>query len=286
MTMNVVVSTPVNTDSGSATLRAIVAVDPKDRVRCQQPGCGHSVYAAVHVVEEDGRLLVLGSTCFSKRYGGPDALGAAQYGSGGGRKLTDEEREMLLQNTRALLAKFEREATAAARAHAARLEEFRRKQAALTSRRTPASPPQVPIPQAKAHRSAKPSSPWPWQMAWTSVALFSAPDGRDWVRVQHENGSQKLVPWPKFEGWATALPLGVGAADTSLGAIAVNNITGAIRILQRSGFRGPFVGAWQDVLPRGTTHSPLGVLGGVKPATPQPECNLYAELKGRSGPRK
>ena len=61
-------------------LRAVVAVDEKDRVQCQQPGCGHSVYAAVHVVEEDGRLLVLGSTCFAKRYGSSHALGPAQYG--------------------------------------------------------------------------------------------------------------------------------------------------------------------------------------------------------------
>jgi len=247
---------------GGATLRAIVALDPKERVRCQQPGCGHSVYAAVHVVEEDGRLLVLGSTCFSKRYGGPEALGAAQYGAGSGRRLSEEEREMLLQNTQALLARFEQEATAAARAHAARLEEFWRKQAALTSLRPPAPPPRVPSPQAVAHRSAKPSSPWPWQMAWTSVALFSAPDGRDWVRVQHEDGSQKLVPWPKFEGWTMALPQGVGIADTSLDAIAVDNIVEAIRILQSSGFRGPFVGAWQDVLSRNTTRAAPGVKGG------------------------
>ena len=39
---------------GHFRLRAIVTVDEQDRVRCQQPGCGHSVYAAIHVVEENG----------------------------------------------------------------------------------------------------------------------------------------------------------------------------------------------------------------------------------------
>lgn len=275
----------MTTGSGSARLRAIVAVDPKDRVRCQQPGCGHSVYAAVHVVEDEGRLLVLGSTCFAKRYGGPEALGAAQYGSSSGRRLTDEEREMLLQNTGALLARFEQEAVEVARAHAARLEELRRKHAALTNLRPPAPPNRAPSPQSTSQRSAKPPSPWPWQMAWTSIALLSAPDGRDWVRVQHEDGSQKLVPWPKFEGWETALPPGVGVADTTLSAIAVVNIVEAIRLLQSSGFRGPFVGAWQDVLPRSTTGASSVVKAGSKPTFPPPEYNRYAELKGRSGPR-
>src|SRR5690349_11602752 len=92
---------------GWARLRAIVAVDVIDRVQCQQSGCGHSVYAAIHVVEEEGRLLVLGSTCFAKRYGDAHALGQAQYGGDGGRKLTEEERRMLIQNTAALLAHFE-----------------------------------------------------------------------------------------------------------------------------------------------------------------------------------
>lgn len=259
--------------STGATLRAIVAVDPKDRVRCQQPGCGHSMYAAVHVVEEDGRLLVLGSTCFAKRYGGPEALGTAQYGSGSGRRLTDEEREILLRNTQALLARFEQEAKAAAHAHAARLEESRRKQAALTSLRSPAPPSRPPASHAAAHRSAKPLSPWPWQKAWTSVALFSGPNGEDWVRVQHEDDSQKLVPWPKFDGWETALPTGVGVADKNLGVVAVNNIVEAIRILQSSGFRGPFVGAWQDVLPRSTSRASSGVKGGWKPVPPNAEYN-------------
>lgn len=44
----------------SARLLAIIAVDFEKAVRCQKPGCGHRVYAAVHVVQDDGRYLVLG----------------------------------------------------------------------------------------------------------------------------------------------------------------------------------------------------------------------------------
>ena len=88
----------------STRLRAIVAVSPAERVRCQQSGCKCSVYAAIHVVEESGVLIVLGATCFSKRYGHLRALGDAQFGGGGGRQLTDAERQLLEQNTAALLA--------------------------------------------------------------------------------------------------------------------------------------------------------------------------------------
>lgn len=240
-----------NTSSKQATLRAIVAVDEKDKVQCQQPGCGHSVYAAVHVVEEDGSLLVLGSTCFSKRYGSPNALGGAQYGAGSGRKLTGEEREMLLRNTATLLARFDYERAAAAQADAARLEDLRRKQAERDNAISTAPRHRVsPSSHRLAQRSPHPPSPWSWQKAWTSIALFTGPQGKHWVRVQHQDGSQKLVPWPQFSGWETALPPGVGVVDNSLGAIAVDNIVEAIRLLQSSGFRGPFVGDWRQVLPR------------------------------------
>lgn len=223
-------------------LRAVVAVDPQRRVRCQQPGCGHSIYAAIHVVEEDGRLLVLGSTCFENRYGGPDALGHAQYGGGGGRKLTDEERLMLIQNTAALLAHFEVQAAAEQQQAA---EKLRRLKAAFEERQAA----QQPVTDAHG-QSRSGSSPWEWQKPWSSVALFTAPGGTHWVRVQHRDGSQKLAPWPAFEGWDRSLPAGVGAPDPSIGAYAVNDIVETIKVLRQHGFQGPFVGRWQDVVPR------------------------------------
>jgi hypothetical protein len=272
--------------SRPATLRAIVAVDEKDKVQCQQPGCGHSVYAAIHVVEEDGRLLVLGSTCFANRYGNANALGGAQYGAGSGRKLTEEERKMLLRNTEALLARFAREATATAQAHAARVEELRRKQAQLATTSNPGPGSRPPESHASAHHSSHPPSPWSWQRAWTSVALFTGPKGENWVRVQHEDGSQKLAPWPQFDGWETALPAGVGVADTSLGAIAVDNVVQAIQLLQGSGFRGPFVGSWQQVLPRSVSQALSPPRCASKGSASDSSYNAYAELKGRTSPRK
>ena len=51
-------------------LLAIVEVDKKKRVQCGQRGCGHGVYKAIHIVQDDDGLLVLGSTCYAKRYEG------------------------------------------------------------------------------------------------------------------------------------------------------------------------------------------------------------------------
>lgn len=53
--------TTVGADPSTAKLLAIVAVEKTDRVRCGQPGCGHSVYRRIHVVREGCKLLVLGS---------------------------------------------------------------------------------------------------------------------------------------------------------------------------------------------------------------------------------
>lgn len=250
---------PVRTaEKGWARLRAVVAVDVNDRVQCQQPGCGHSVHAAIHVVEEDGRLLVLGSTCFAKRYGSAHALGQAQYSGGGGRKLTEDERRMLIQNTDALLAHFEAQDSAEAAATAlavARAEELRSKQQMVEKlRRVRAAYEEHEAAPARAAGlpglAPMTHSPWHWQMERTSVALFTAPGGALWVRVQHRDGSQKLVSWPKFLGWECALPAGVGVPDTSIGAVAVDGIVEAIQVLRRNGFQGPIVGRWQDVLPR------------------------------------
>ena len=69
------------------------------------------------------------------------------------------------------------------------------------------------------------------------------------MRVQHSDGSQKLVPWPQFQGWENALPDGIGVPDTSIGAISVESIVEAIRALQLNRFQGPEVGRWQDVHP-------------------------------------
>ena len=40
-------------------LCANVAVDYSALVRCEQPGFGHAVYRRIHVVRDDGKLMVL-----------------------------------------------------------------------------------------------------------------------------------------------------------------------------------------------------------------------------------
>ena len=90
-----------------ARLHAIIAIDAAHAVRCQHTGCGHKVYAAVHIVQEAGKFLVLGSSCFAKRYGGTKALGSSMHGTGDDRRLTDQERALLEANTAALITYFE-----------------------------------------------------------------------------------------------------------------------------------------------------------------------------------
>lgn len=102
-----------------AKLLAIVSVEHEDRVQCGQLGCGHSIYRAIHVVRDNGSLIVLGSTCFAKRYGSAVSLGTARFGAGAcGRTLTAEERVLLVANTAELLARFEAEELARAKASA------------------------------------------------------------------------------------------------------------------------------------------------------------------------
>lgn len=93
----------------SPRLLAIVEVDKSEKVFCAQPGCHHSVYKAIHVVKDGKQMLVLGSTCFQKRYGSLTALGKAQHWGGSGKLLTSEERALLAENTQVLLARFEAE---------------------------------------------------------------------------------------------------------------------------------------------------------------------------------
>jgi hypothetical protein len=162
-------------------LVAIVAVDKDARVQCQQPGCGHSVYRRIHIVQDGSELLVLGSTCFAKRYGSHESLGAARHGGGEGRELTDEERQLLLSNTAALIARFE----------------------------------------AELQHTVQ-------------------------TNVLHADGTHKLAPWPKFEGWDESLPARLGAPDPELGAIALQDVISAVAYL-RGRATWEKVGIWSEI---------------------------------------
>jgi hypothetical protein len=93
-----------------AKLLAILAVPREKRIRCQAPGCNHSVYRAIHVIQENEILMVLGSTCCRKLYKGLTGRGSEiGKGSVGGKSLSDDEVELLLHNTRELIERLQRE---------------------------------------------------------------------------------------------------------------------------------------------------------------------------------
>ena len=80
--------------------------------------------------------------------------------------------------------------------------------------------------------------------------MLVSPDAQVWVRVEHQNGSQKLLPWPTFTGWETALPAEIGDQDFEVQGYAVRDIVQAMRLLGSLGFSEPKVGGWRDVLPK------------------------------------
>lgn len=92
----------------SAQLLAIVEVPKEQRVQCQAPGCGHGVYKRVHVVQDGAQITVLGSDCFSRLYQGLLST-RPRYGSKDGRRLTDAERQLLIENTQRFIESLEAE---------------------------------------------------------------------------------------------------------------------------------------------------------------------------------
>ena len=208
----------------------MVAVDFSARVRCEQPGCGHAVYRRIHVVRDEGRLLVMGSTCFAKRYGSSDALGPARHGgsssdSDSGRQLTEAERQLLVSNTAALLIQFEQERLPAPRPV---------QPVSIITTRSEATPREQTQPAIQPTPHEPKPSPWSWMKPLTSMTYFHLRDGTGWMRVQHRDGNQMLVPWPVFDGWDEALVL--------------NNLVGAVAYLRARGEWEKMSGLWREIL--------------------------------------
>ena len=223
------------TDRSTAKLLAIVSVDHADRVRCGQPNCGHSVYRRIHVVREGRQLLVLGSTCFAKRYGTDTALGGAQYGGGEGRPLTESERQLLVDNTEALLARFEEEAALL--------------QAAKVKSDPPAQLPKAVIaPPQRFQSSAPKETPWGWVKPWSSVLYLKLNDGSGWIRAQRRDDKHVLVPWPAFDGWDEALPPLFGHADNEYGGYVLPDVVPALQYLRNHAEWETKPGRWSDVM--------------------------------------
>lgn len=103
-------------------LLAIVTTDEDNRIRCQHNRCNHPVFKAIHVVLDDARLKVIGSTCFVKGY--PELHSKAKlterYGATG-RKLDAQELEKLINNTEQLVVQLTKEYDEHIQAEALRL---------------------------------------------------------------------------------------------------------------------------------------------------------------------
>jgi len=262
--------------SSAPQLLALVEVPRAERVLCGQPGCGHTVWKAIHVVKDGAELLVLGSACFQKRYGLAQALGAPHYGGGGeSRKLTSEERQLLAENTAELLARFEEEerlraeALAAAQAKeravaAERLAALRlraealaaapaKEKAAAAARLATWSRPALPpasAPRAAPSFAFNPGTPSPcaWMKPGTSLGYFQLRDGSGWVRVQRVDGQQMLVPWPAEDGWDEALPAHIGLADREYGGYVVADLRAAVAYLRSVGSWDRVFGSWKELV--------------------------------------
>lgn len=89
-------------------LLQIVEVDSEDKVRCCAPGCHRSVYKKIHIVRDEGEIIVLGETCYGIIYNNIESK-KSNYFRSSSRKLSPAERLLLIDNTEALIAKFEQE---------------------------------------------------------------------------------------------------------------------------------------------------------------------------------
>ena len=136
-------------------LLAVVEVLRDERVRCQAAGCNHPVFRRIHVVREGASISVYGSECFKKLFAElPVGSSSPRYGSVEGRHLTDDEGQLLIENTERLIQQFEAEYQAEV-AHQAELADAQAAQSRqpspvpLSSHRQPQlrAPPSAPLPQ-------------------------------------------------------------------------------------------------------------------------------------------
>lgn len=150
MKHNLLTDKPPVAGQAEAYLLAIVEVDKVDRIQCQAEGCGHSVYKRIHVVLTGLEFKVLGSQCYERLYGESSSAGLPQYGSGTGRLLTAEERQVLVENTASFIERLEAERTELERLAALQATRQREMELAQAARQTsmqmgrPARPPAIP----------------------------------------------------------------------------------------------------------------------------------------------
>lgn len=250
-------------------LLAVVSTAKENRIRCQHQGCNHPVYVAIHVVLDDSKLKVIGSTCFKQGY--PDLHSKAEltdrFGEKG-RKLSDEELEMLKRNTAQLVAQLEDEYQAyiaeekrriaeleqqqreaqQLRLHAIALQQSQREEAARLTQEE-AEKRWHEFNEKVAKRTAElmryaaqedrsrtlPASSW--VNPKKSALALRLKDGTSWVRCEDLNGHQRLIPVTlgELQDWTLGLPTRYASPDFSTRSFMVKNVVDALFILRTRG---------------------------------------------------
>ena len=200
-------------------------------------------------MEEAGQLIVLGSDCFGRRYGVAHAAYFQGQGSGVGRVLTEAEREMLVNNTKALLSQFEAERQRElALAEITRQREREIAGAKLVSLRQLATtrhaefePSQI-LSQGPQHQTFVDSEPLPLEATplprWASLKkpnssffAYGMSDSQCWVLMQSASHAGCFIAPASipFEAWDEALPPSLGKVDVDREVyVSDNKITALI----------------------------------------------------------
>lgn len=227
-------------------LLAIVEVGEDKRVRCQFPGCKQTIYKSIHVIAEQGELKVIGSTCVTK--GAYGEIGLPAYTSGGdGKLLSDEERQMLLNNTSELVsylkAQFELELLESEQKAAvdAAVEKSANEAAQQKIQSTTDSNSQykgiVGQPRSSGQRNhfENPNIgrlPWTWVDPKKSILCLIMGDASGWVRVQDTKGRHHFVPFPEYDGWDEFLPKKYGEVNEWGQGYLLVNVVQALQYLR------------------------------------------------------
>lgn len=230
-------------------LMAVVSVAQDKRVRCQHPGCKQTIYRSIHVINDGGTIKVIGSTCIQK--GDYGALGEAAFTmtSGGGRLLTDAERDQLANNTEELVRQLEsqyqarkialEQAQATADVAKATEEEARREASLaklqfIKERLAQSHIPRGPVVNPGSSQRSQ-TIPWQWVDPMRSMLYLELEDGTQWLRVQaraSHGGMHHLVPFPIFNGWDEYLPAKYGSTNATGDGYTLTNLVAAIKFMR------------------------------------------------------
>lgn len=227
-----------------AYLYAVLRLDHKNRIQCQNDGCGHSVYAAIYVVRQADKFMLLGRDCFSALYGHEWGLGRPRYmpnyqSGSGGRLLSAQERLLLIENTAAFVEKLEIEF----------IEEQEREKLILAQRQKSKEEHKRVVDERNARLQqyreqlknrvqpfVAPDNPVLWAPDRENGSTFFCHrlrDGTCWVLYMSLQQDYRYRPWPEqFSGWDECWPASVGAVNSGEPFYRVNNLGNFLRYMK------------------------------------------------------